>query len=807
MPRPSPLANSSFRREQSHSDRLDECSAKPANPAVGPELFVIHSTSQADEALKKVAISHADTGQTTPGVSASAWQDKIQDEKRAPAGCPSIHQDNVFSKAPTGHTDGVPFVSSQDEVLRKRLAGRHAEVEALRSRIDAALSDAGPAPCRLAGLRQLLLEAQSLRDALLLSETQLEKAGWPLSGLQRLQNALELIDRWDALLPEIRQRLAAPEPKFGSCSASGEAGGGIGGPALLKKLAQAWAALANPGALPRGVDFDIQGKARSAQALVSALADRLASDARVGGEATAGLRQSLAAVLGDQAVRRTLVHGLGAELPRVEGGGGGGGGANSRSLQQSMSEQKKQAALSTQASEQPLLASLAACDAASDSLLRSCDVPSSRTGFGLALTKGLCGPALAIWKRFPPQLGESRGVDVAEVQAETGDTFMHVVCALKHFDQQAAELFTNLLSACRKLPVLRATNASGQSFLHIAASRLNFWVLVQTLSSVPELADFFFLKDHSRRSPASLLAKHLRARCCGGARPSCPVLLQGDPGSQPFEENDNVIANPDVELEVQDESAARPMRLMSRRQELSAASKRWDEELRLLSSSEAGTEGKLLLQVDPGCCRSFRALRAALDFVRAGTPPTSLEGDGRALWQLLSLCIKYQLPELLRRHACSALLRSLGSVENLAVLPLLMRGARASGLRQQERCYVLHCLLTQPEALASADHDKSGHQRKAKTLLAALAELEQLVAGSTSEKGAVTGAGEAMVGGPRTQQPRAAEGAQLRQGEQTHRNCPAIARAADVPLEGAWLRRGEQPHGDHPTIARGVNKR
>ena len=119
--------------------------------------------------------------------------------------------------------------------------------------------------------------------------------GWPCKELARCEHVLRMVDAWDALLAQVQERMKAPNT--------------MGGPILLKQLAEAWAAISK---LDKAYK-EIQDRARSAAGLVTAFADRLAADARRGEPTFLGLRQGLAAVLCDQ--KLCILEDLGAELP------------------------------------------------------------------------------------------------------------------------------------------------------------------------------------------------------------------------------------------------------------------------------------------------------------------------------------------------------------------------------------------------------------------------------------------------------------------------------------------------------------
>ena len=193
----------------------------------------------------------------------------------------------------------IPFAVPADSVAQREVLKKSdlSEVQALQHRVNEILQ---AREIRLADFRHVAQWAGDLQKQLHLADHEIERlsrVGWPRKELSHCQQVLRMVDAWDELLAEVHLRMKTPNS--------------IGGPTLLRQLAEAWTAIANLGKKYR----EIQDRARSAAALISALADRLASDARL--EAMQGLRRGLASVLSDPAVRDSLAK-LGAELPPLE---------------------------------------------------------------------------------------------------------------------------------------------------------------------------------------------------------------------------------------------------------------------------------------------------------------------------------------------------------------------------------------------------------------------------------------------------------------------------------------------------------
>ena len=198
----------------------------------------------------------------------------------------------------------IPFAVSEDsaalqrEALEKANAGKVLDLQAHTREIGRAQV------VRLVDIRHVTQLAKDLQTQLHVSHLsdhqcfeRLERLGWPGQELSQCEHVLRMVDAWDEMVAAVQDRMKAP-----NC---------IGGPSLLKQLSEVWTAISKLG----GQYVEIQNRARSASGLISAFADRLASDARL--ETMPGLRRGLASVLGDPAVRKSLEE-LGAELPPLE---------------------------------------------------------------------------------------------------------------------------------------------------------------------------------------------------------------------------------------------------------------------------------------------------------------------------------------------------------------------------------------------------------------------------------------------------------------------------------------------------------
>lgn len=328
--------------------------------------------------------------------------------------------------------------------------------------------------------------------------------------------------------------------------------------------------------------------------------------------------------------------------------------------------------------------------------------------------------ALIMLQQFPPQV--PTGIDICELHGSRGDSLLHLLCGSQRFDARSAELFKNLLTAMpQKMRV--HLNKSGQTFLHAAAARLNSWVLVQTLSRDPSLVGLCSQCDASGYTPLNLLARHLRERTRMPREPPAAFPARSGQAAERGQSNKLRPSQPggprpsaaDVELEIEDESKGH-LHIWAHRAVLAQTSARWQKELKGQQDSAAAK-----LQIDSRCCDSALVVSEALHFLYTADIKGQLGSNGRLLWQLLCLCVRYALPSTLRRYATAALIKSLEQPNNVVVIPVLLKAATSVGLSTAELRYVVHQLLCHPEAMAAAGDDV----KRAQAVKFAVEELER----------------------------------------------------------------------------------
>lgn len=349
-------------------------------------------------------------------------------------------------------------------------------------------------------------------------------------------------------------------------------------------------------------------------------------------------------------------------------------------------------------------------------------------------------PAAALWllQEFPPEGGEGVGVDLSEVHARRGDSLVHLCLYMTDFTAQAAELFRIIFLARSKsnepLVPYRDANKNGQNFLHVAAARLNFWVIHFALANCPKAAALFHNKDNTGYAPADILL-HRTEEVTGTlpfrtTPPPPPWPRAPMPSWCPFSQHrprpcSAVGGAPpafaDVALEVEDRAAEGGVaRTMAHRVVLAANS-------RILDSLVRGLALGGTLRLDGLCCRSGVVLDSVLTFLYSGElTECSFFSNGFLLWQLLCLCAQYALPPPLTNFARRSLLRVLRDKQHAAVVPVLLQASDHVGLTLDETTFVACTYLTN---LGLGFYCDSGAASidKVEVLLAALIEVERFV--------------------------------------------------------------------------------
>lgn len=343
---------------------------------------------------------------------------------------------------------------------------------------------------------------------------------------------------------------------------------------------------------------------------------------------------------------------------------------------------------------------------------------------------------LALWllKRFPP--GSHGGVDLTEVHPRRNDSLLHLCLYLNSFTEDAATLFRAIFPSDDKAKrstgdsdkdQCALTNHNGQTFLHIAAVRMNFWVMQHVMSCAASVLHLFHVRDSAGLTPLEILLRRLTEVGAVPPRPSlapmpksqmpnwmglarfAPTLQAGKP--MPFI---------DLKVEVEEPSMeGGKWSVDVHRVVLGAASPALDAHIRKLSSGEP-------LRIDPKCCRSSKVLMFVVQFLYGTEAICDFSKDAFLLWQLFCTSAQYALPAALKKFAKSALLSSIAEPEFGPVVRALLQSADKVGLQAEEAGYVACQFLGSPDSLAACGSDDG----QLKALAAALREVERSVLGS-----------------------------------------------------------------------------
>lgn len=348
--------------------------------------------------------------------------------------------------------------------------------------------------------------------------------------------------------------------------------------------------------------------------------------------------------------------------------------------------------------------------------------------------------ALFLLAKFPPGADGGTGVNLLEVHPKRGDTLLHMCLNLTDFSEPAAELFRRIfiggctgeadergMTATDHKALRRQQNRDGQTFFHVAAARLNFWVIRFALSWSPEIASLLWSCDPKGQSPFEVILQRIQAPM---SAPGLSPLHASQPAWLDFSKyapSGVAAAFADVELQVEDVAAEGGVfSVMAHRAVLGACSGTLHDMLLV-------AEGGRPIRIDPLCCRCKRVLVFALRFVYHANLSCDFADDGFLLWQLLCLCVRYGFPQPLTRYARSTLLRTLSDKKYASITPVLLQACDEVGLSSEEVCFVACAILRSPEAALHHGHGKEAQDQRTDVLLAALAEVERHALRQSSE--------------------------------------------------------------------------
>jgi hypothetical protein len=349
-----------------------------------------------------------------------------------------------------------------------------------------------------------------------------------------------------------------------------------------------------------------------------------------------------------------------------------------------------------------------------------------------AIAFGSTEVALLLLKTFPPD--QPYGVDLGELHPRNRSSLLHLVAGLQSFASQAEGLLAMLFE---RMPesLRNHRNARNQTFLHVAAGRLNLWVL--KFAAVRGLESMFTAEDDRGWTPRSLLDRHMSERgiaerpptartAKGGRGPHVPpwaslsALQPPAPGSKP--------PFSDVVVEVQDEHRGR-IEIHAHRVVLAACSRVWHRALAAASRpgplKPKNTDGSqetakhnpkacsptVLPLLQTQCCNVDVAL-FALRFLYTGTTECTFQTDAKLLLQLLQLCVAFSLPAPLMAWALDAILQSMAEGQRPATdePAALLQRAHEFGLSPAEKCFLARRLFASETAWEALDEKLRGQQ-------------------------------------------------------------------------------------------------
>eukprot|EP00927_Polykrikos_kofoidii_P007884 TRINITY_DN13248_c0_g1_i1.p1 TRINITY_DN13248_c0_g1~~TRINITY_DN13248_c0_g1_i1.p1 ORF type:complete len:848 (+),score=123.10 TRINITY_DN13248_c0_g1_i1:50-2545(+) len=241
------------------------------------------------------------------------------------------------------------------------------------------------------------------------------------------------------------------------------------------------------------------------------------------------------------------------------------------------------------------------------------------------------------------------GVAVHEVHARKGDTLLHVLCQSQRFGQETATVFKRIAAAARP-ELFQRVNAAGFTFMQIAASSLNFWVLT-----------FMFRNLQTHAKALVCMANHPPMKCMADriADPAPPsfqeppqipdcfrvseMLQQDEFGSVPYA---------DLAFDVgPDNGGVAAGRFLAHRVVVSSQSAVLFEALAKAPLTPMQREGicAAIIRIDARISKDV--WRSALQFMYTGKVPTAFQNDVEKSIDLLRACVLYRLPAPLRDFA------------------------------------------------------------------------------------------------------------------------------------------------------------
>jgi len=618
-----------------------------------------------------------------------------------------------------------PFPKAKEAVLHKKLGDASAEVAGLC----ATLGEFAKRPhAHPAEVQQIIEAAESIQARTRLQDTELELIGWPTKLLQEMREIAAAVGSWQACEQEAKQVLAdgtAPLPTAVRA---------------IEGLLAAWQRLSGLRGGLR-VDLGLERRARGAGPMISALLDQAMASVRrqpnmlVVRQLEALIRHSVAQPeLRQLGVAPALSHTLHELSER----------------QQGMLPDTDIAARMHLAVPDVVWRAVVEGDVqAVASMIHKGGLVSGRmrdsrghTMLWDAIAFGSIEVALLLLKTFPPDL--AHGVDLGELHARNGNSLLHLASGLKPFTSQAEGLFAMLFERMPEAFQIHQ-NQRRQTFIHIAAARLNFYVL--KYAAMRGLGTLFTGPDGAGWTPQALLDYHLSERNIGNELPAvdgcqfrlppwCSLgALQPPSLGTPPQFSDMVV-------DVRDKLRGR-VELHAHRVILAGCSRTWH---RILSGRRSRGPSTMatpaVLSLDPAYCSSADVALFAVRFLYTGNLDCSFKSDSSLLMQLVRLCSSCRLPAPLCVWASNALLRCLDDPGSDLQAGALMAEADNFGLAPAARCFLARRLFASDAAVrAVPERDRD------RVIEAALGALEGAPAArAAAEEGSFPPPGAAALG-------------------------------------------------------------
>jgi len=248
---------------------------------------------------------------------------------------------------------------------------------------------------------------------------------------------------------------------------------------------------------------------------------------------------------------------------------------------------------------------------------------------------------------FPP--GMAQGVDVSEIHPRKGDTLLHMLCQIKNFGSDMAQLFKRI-SAAMSPTLFQKVNYHGVTFLQLAAASMNFWVLTYVFKNLPVQAKA--LVSMPNHAPMKNLAEVV-------PQPVQPQFSPPEPFPEHFrisemlqQDDDGTVPYADVAFDVGPErSGGAACRFLAHRVIVMSQSPALSEALEKAPMTDLPRERTraAVLRVDARI--SQEVWRSVLQFMYTGVINFDFASDIEKVVELLRACALYKLPRPLQDFA------------------------------------------------------------------------------------------------------------------------------------------------------------